>query len=275
MRDEKTPLAYRRNVIAFVSDIGGFGAGIGFIHPVTVIPVLVRQLTPSALVVGLMTTVWIGGFLLPQLWAGRWLSDKPRKLPYVVWFINIGRLGLLVPALLCALVSPSSAALLLIGLFAGVIIFRVTDAIASVGWYDILSRTIPANRRGRVLGAGQILAGLGAMVSALVVRWALSTAGPEFPRNFGLLFGLSMIGMAISSIAIMSLVESQDRAGPETPPTGDFIAHARHILLTDRAFRTLVAVRLLSGLTGLAVPFYVVHATRELSLPITFTARNA
>lgn len=270
MANRKMPSAYRRNVAAFLADIGGFGAGIGFIHPVTVMPVLVRQLTSSALVVGLMTTVWIGGFLLPQLWAGRWLSDKPRKLPYVVWFINIGRLGLLVPALLCALVSPSNANVLLIGLFAGIIIFRVTDAIASVGWYDILSRAIPANRRGRVLGAGQILAGLGAMVSALVVRWALGTVGPEFPRNFALLFGLTMIGMAISSIAIMSLVEPEDSAGTQPSPKDDFIAHASHILRTDRAFRTLITVRLLSGLTGLAVPFYVVHATRELSLPVTF-----
>jgi hypothetical protein len=133
-----------------------------------------------------------------------------------------------------------------------------------------LSRTIPANRRGRVLGTGQILAGLGAMGAALIVRWALGATGPEFPRNFALLFGLTSLGMLVSSIAIMSLVEPDSTSEPRAAPQGNLISHAGDILRTNRAFRTLIAVRLLAGLTGLAVPFYVVHATSELGLPVTF-----
>jgi hypothetical protein len=260
------PPAYRRNVAALMADVGGYGTGVGFINPVTVLPVLVRQLTSSALVVGLMTTVWMGSFLLPQMFAGRWLSDKPRKRPYLLWFANTGRLGLPLPAVLCAVLLPNDTVALLAGVFAGIAIFRLTDSVAGVAWFDVMSRAIPLNRRGRVLGAGQILAGVGAIGAALVVRWALSEAGPAFPRNFSLLFGLTLAGIAISSVGLFMLVEPASTVEPETLPM-DMVEHARHVVRSNRLFRQVTLVRLMSGATGLAVSFFAVHATRELGLP--------
>jgi len=260
----------RRNIAAYMTDWSGFGAAIGFINPTTVLPVLVRQLTSSALLVGLLTTVWTGGWLLPQLPAGRWLCERPRKKTYMVWLAGLGRLAMPALAALFFLAGPSDAIVLLMGLFGGVLIFRATDSIASVAWYDILSKAIPASRRGRVIGIGQTSGGLMALGAAVIVRWALSSAGPTFPLNFALLFGLASAGLFISLLGLIALVEPAELVENSASQQMSFVAHARHVVYSDRAFRMVTAVRLLSGLAGIAIPFYVVHATRELGLPPSF-----
>jgi len=260
----------RRNVAAFMADFGGFGGGFSFIHPTTVLPVLMRQLTSSAPLLGLLTTVWTGCWLLPQLPAGRWLSNKPRKKPVLILATAMGRPILLAVSALLIFARPSDSTVILIGLFLGVIIFRTTDAVASVGWFDIFGKAIPINRRGRVVSAGQILGGLLALGAAVIVRWALSPGGPQFPRNYALLFALAFGGMVVSWFGLITLVEPSEPIENSASQQMNVIAHAQHVVRDDRAFRLVTAVRLLTGLAGMALPFYAVHATRELGLPISF-----
>jgi MFS family permease len=84
------------------------------------------------------------------------------------------------------------------------------------------------------------------------------------------LFALAFGGTAISWFALTALVELPEPVENGTPQQLSAIAHARHVVRSDRAFRLVTVVRLLAGLTGLALPFYVVHATRELGLPASF-----
>ena len=260
----------RRTAAGLVTDIGGFGMGLGFISPPTVLPVLVRQLTSSAPLVGLLSTVWAGAWLAFQLPAGRWLANKPRKKPFIISFTAIGRPALLLLAAMFAFVRPPNATLFLVGLFAGVILFRATDSFATVGWLDIVSKAVPAKRRGRVIGGGQVIAGLLALVAAAVVRWALEPSGPPFPNNFAMLFALAFGGMAISWIGLNLLVEPQEPVDDTAAPQMNAIAQARHVVGSDRAFRQVTLVRLLAGMGSMALPFYIVHATAELGLPVTF-----
>jgi hypothetical protein len=61
----------RRNTTASLIDGGGFGAALGFIGYSTVLPTMALALTKSEPYVGLLTTLWSGMWLLPQLPAGR------------------------------------------------------------------------------------------------------------------------------------------------------------------------------------------------------------
>ena len=260
----------RRNIAAFMADFGGFGGGFALIHPTTVLPVLARQLTSSAPLVGLLTTIWAGSWLLPQLPAGRWLSGQPRKKPTLVVATAMGRPILLAVSALLILARPTDSTTILIGLFLGVVIFRATDAVASVSWFDIFGKAIPINRRGRVISTGQILGGLLALGAAATVRWALSSSGPQFPHNFALLFALAFGGMVVSWIGLITLIEPPEPVENRASQQMNALAHARHVVQHDRAFRLATAVRLLTGSASMALPFYVVHATRELGLPNSF-----
>jgi Na+(H+)/acetate symporter ActP len=78
------PPHYRRNFIAFIVDYVFFSVAISFASPSSVLPAFVRQFTRSAPVIGLVSTVFNGCWLLPQMVAARVINDKARKKPYLM-----------------------------------------------------------------------------------------------------------------------------------------------------------------------------------------------
>ena len=89
---------YRRNFISFATDYISFMVSFTFFSPTSVLPALVRQLTSSAPLIGLFSTVFRAGFHLPQLVFARLISDRPRKKPYMLAGAS-GRIMLVVIAL--------------------------------------------------------------------------------------------------------------------------------------------------------------------------------
>ena len=70
---------YRRNFVALVADFAGFGLGFAFYSPSTVLPAFVSELTSSAPLIGLISTLLTGAWLLPQLFAANILAARDRR----------------------------------------------------------------------------------------------------------------------------------------------------------------------------------------------------
>ncbi len=257
--------ALRQNVAATMTDSGAFGAALGFLGYTTVLPTMALALSRSEPYVGLVTTIWSGLWLLPQLPAGRWMAHRPYKKPVLVTVAFFSRIALLAFAL--ALFLNLNPALLVLMLPLTVGIFRGLDGVAAVAWFDVISKMFPAWVRGRILGWTQSTAFAMQFLSSFVVAWALSDAGPLFPNNYALLMALAGVAVMISWVALLFYREPRgevdDRSGAEL----HLLAHARQILKTDRAFRLNAIGRILIGGIGFATPFYVVQATQVLQVP--------
>lgn len=254
----------RRNVSALLTDSASFGMAMGFMGYTTVLPALALALTHSEPLVGLITTMWAGMWLLPQLPIGRWMAPRPRKKPILVVSAIIGRSSILFFAL--ALALQLSPAILFGLLLLAAIIFRGGDAISAVAWFDVISTTLPSNLRGRVLGVAQALAFILEFGASFVVAWALGSTGPVFPTNYALLFGIAAIGLMTSTVALTFLIEPHADVSANRSAQMNMGQHVRHILKSDWAFRQISIARVLIGLNGLATPFYVVHATQYLGV---------
>ncbi|HZY41186.1 MAG TPA: MFS transporter, partial [Anaerolineae bacterium] len=255
----------KRNVIALMTDSGGFGGALGFMGYSTVVPNLVILLTNSEPLVGLINMLWMGMWLLPQLAAGRWMANRPRKKPALLVSAMIGRSSVLVFAI--ALMLNLDRMVLFALMLLMVIVFRGFDAVSAVAWFDIVSKVLPPNIRGRVLGWTQAVAFVLQFLASFMVTWALGTAGPVFPQNYALLIGLSALGLLISCLALLFLREPPGDVSNNVSGQLNMGAHARHILKHDRAFRQSSIARVLVGGIALAIPFYVVHAIKYLNLP--------
>jgi MFS family permease len=259
------PPHYRWNFVAFMVDYVCFGIAFTFINPSSVLPAFVGQLTDSAPVIGLVGTVFNGGWLLPQLAVARLINDKPRKKRYVIAGMS-GRTMLLVVALgLWAGLGRYPAAML--GLFFACLgLFAATDGVASVAWFDIFARAIPLKGRSRLMGTAQFISGLaGIGVGALI---GLILDRRPFPVDYALLFTLAGVALVPSAVAMILLREPPpDHAAPQLGggPTGGWL----RLLVDDAAFRRLIVCRLLVGMIGMATPFYVVHASDVLHLPLS------
>jgi MFS family permease len=268
------PPNYRWNFGAFLVDYISFSIAFNFFNPNSILPAFVGELTDSALVIGSVSTVFSGGWLLPQLVSARIINDKPRKKPYLLaglsgrvlfWLIALG-LGL-------GLGQKSPAAMLVL-FFICLLLWAMTDGIGSVAWFEIMAQAIPSRRRGRLLGTAQVVGGLAGIGVGALIGQILSHL--SFPSNYTLMFALVSTLLIPSTVALFLLREVPSSATPQetNAPAGEEPRFRRLINwlklpFANPAFRHLMVCRIMVAMMGLATPFYVQHATKELALPQT------
>lgn len=258
------PPNYRWNFIAFVTDYVFFGTAYSFINPNSVLPAFIRQLTASAPVIGMVTTIYNGCWLLPQLIVARAINDKPRKKPYLMLGLS-GRAVFWLVALALWLGLSRTPTVMLIVFFACLGIFATSDGLASVAWFDMLARSIPVERRGRLLGMAQVIGGLTGAGAGALVGLILDHPTLAFPVDYTLIFALAGLTFIPSTIALALLreppIEQDEDDEKQRRKSGWFSP-----LLEDPIFRRLLSCRILTGMITLATPFYVTHATDVLHL---------
>ena len=273
VEEEVLPPDYAWNARAFALDISMFTVGMNFASATTVIPSLIAKLSDSALVVGLAGALTSGAWLLPQLFVASAIARLPRKRPLVVRTAWLTRPVFLLIALAIGLCGRRWPTVTLGIVLAGITIFYFFDAIVSVPWFDLLGKTIPARRRGRVLGISEILGGLGGIGAGFVVRFILSEDSPwSFPTNYALLFGAAALFFLLSAVGLTLIREPQSPPQDKPMPSmREALGLLPRILAQDRPFLRLVIVRILAGFATLAGAFYILYATQELNLSLEAT----
>jgi MFS family permease len=259
---------YRRNFICFALDYVFFGVGMAFVSQTTVLPSFISQLTDSAPLIGLASTIQTGAWLLPQLIAASYLADKDRKKPYLMMPAAVGRPIYCLLAGVLFLAGDRTPALILWVFFAGLTVFMSTDALGAVAWFDILSKAIPPTRRGRLFGIAQFFSGLLAVGAGAAVNAVLGPQGPPFPHNYAVLFFLAGLSFLASLLAMSFLREPVKPTQGKRLPWNAFLPKLLTVLRENRSFSLVTVLRLLTGLHGMALPFYVVYATEGLHLGI-------
>ncbi len=255
---------YRQNFICFVLDYVFFGVALAFVSQTTVLPSFISQLTDSAPLIGLASTIQTGAWLLPQLMAASFLADKARKKPYLLLFAALGRPVFWLLAGVLFLVGERAPMLILGLFFVSLVIFMGTDAVASVAWFDMLGKAIPPTRRGRLVGTGQVLSGLLTVGAGAVVNTVLGPQGPLFPINYALLFSLAGLSLFASWLAMSFMHEPLAPTEGNRLPWNAFLPKLWTVLRQNHAFSLVTVVRLVAGLSGMAMPFYVIYATEDL-----------
>ncbi|MBN1936180.1 MAG: MFS transporter [Anaerolineae bacterium] len=273
MAEIMLPLHYKRNFWILVADFAFFGIGITFVGTGTVIPSFLNELGAPPFVIGLMATLQSACWLLPQLLAARYLADKPYKKPHILWPIIPGRLLFLVLSISIWLTGARPPWLIITLLTVTIVGFWVADGLASVPWFDFLSKTIPPTRRGRLSGIGQIISGSAGFLVGFFVEWMLGEKGFDFPNNYAGLFFLGFLMLALSFAAIAFGVEEGGQPTRKVPSWKEFFPQLWHVLKTDRAYRRYIIMRQVYGLGSLASPFFMVFALDRLGLPSQVAGR--
>ncbi|MCP4517412.1 MAG: MFS transporter [Delftia sp.] len=250
-----------------MGDYIGFMLSMTFASSTTVLPDFVSRLTDSEILVGLLSSLSSGAWLLPQLFFANLLSNKRRKKPYIMLGAAIGRPLFLVYAAALALGLYRHPALALGAFFAVQIIFFSSDALSAVGWFDAMSKAIPPERRGRLFGSSQFTGGILSIGAGLLITALLSDDGPDFPNNYAIILALSGVCLTFSLLSLGFMVEPDEPVQEQRLAWRDYLPQLLHTLRQDRTFTRLIAVQLLAGFDGLALGFYILFATQELGLP--------
>ncbi len=261
------PPHFRHNFTVLLIDYVFFGVAYSFLNPNTVLPAFARTLMASEPLVGMVSTIMAAGWLLPQLFAAAVIGQKPRKKPYLIWAICIGRPIYFLLALVIWSGLTRYPEWMLVVFLAGMGFFNVLDGIASVAWFDLMGAAIPPTRRGRLVGAAQLLGGLLGIGVGALVGAILSSPMLPYPRNYAVLFALGGLALMPSAVALMLLREPERKVSTSTTTSLSLRSQLREAWGGWPDFRRLVFGRWLIGLFGLALPFYILHATEVMKLP--------
>lgn len=195
--------------------------------------------------------------MMPQLWIGAWIRQRRIRK----WFWVAGGLVqgvcLLLMMVAVSLLDGTLAGLAVIGLL---VVFSLARAACSVAYKDVLGKTIPKTRRGRLSGWISAVAGLASMSVGL---W-LSTKGQS--DDMTLYLGLLALAALFWLIAIVSYARIREFPGETAGGKDGWQAAVENLALLkkDRPFRQFVVARALAMGSGLAAPFYVSLASNDL-----------
>jgi MFS family permease len=260
----------RHNFLAFGTDFLMFSVSVAFVNFSTVLPAFVNRLTGSAVLVGLITTVLQFSSNVPQLVAGNFVTRVTSKKRFFLIAALVGRPVILLLGLLVALTGAQPAWLSVIAVYVALALLYGSDSFSIVAWLEIMKRVFPPEKRGRLLAAWQVIAGLAGLGVAYLVSLILGEHGPLFPNNYALIFGLGGAAMAFSMVGILSIKEPPPSGG-ETDgafiPWAEFGRRMVKLWKDDARLRLVSLSRLFVMLTELAVPFYVIYATERLGFP--------
>jgi hypothetical protein len=196
--------------------------------------------------------------LLPQLSiAGRIRQFKRRK-----WFWAGGAFGfglaflLMVPAaLILSPVAAGGAVLLLLSLAS------LSRGVSSVAFKDVLAKTIPQGRRGRLLATRATLGGILTLIAGLLLRLYVSNTSSLTP--YLILFGLT--GTLWFVGAVLAAAITEEEGATEGGRNALEEARAGIKLLGEKpGFRQFILARALLLSVKLSVPFYTLYA-RQLT----------
>jgi hypothetical protein len=208
------PAVLRRNFRLGVLNGVFYISAETLLDPTLVLVTFLSMLTPSPLLLGLLLPIRDGAWALPQIWVSGYLQSIPHKLTI---YRRLSLMRILLWAALAVTINFVRDPNWLLAAFFVVFTFSsLISGLAGLPFFEVVSKTIPPERRGEFFAWRLGLGGAGSVVASIIVRWLLDPAGPlPFPSNYGLLSVLFFILATVSMIAfnqVMEPVEQQVRA---------------------------------------------------------------
>ncbi len=151
--------------------------------------------------------------------------------------------------------------LALLGLLLALALFAFSDGVGGVPWTDLVAKSIPSTRRGRLLGSMQSIGGIGAFVAGIFIRQVLATV--PFPKNYAFLLTVGFVFLAISLVGTLR-VKEREGAVRRGSSLSAYWRNLPRIWRSDSVFQKMLYTRMLLSCFYLALPFYIVFARERL-----------
>ena len=258
----------RRNYLLGIVNGTFTQLGMNLTQPSLVLSVFVRALGGSNALVGSLSAIRFGGWLLPQFLVASWIQPRRRKVPIaagmeIVRLAVYAVLGILTYTL--GLANPSLLLFLFLALFT---LSRLTAGTGGLARMDAIGKIVSPRRRASFFAARSFWGGLVVFGAGFLVRYVLDEAhGPLFPFNFTLLFGLSAFCFFTALLVFAQIREQSDPADRPHHSLKAQLARAPGLLKGDPTLRRYVLVRIMLNMTRLSAPFYPIFALDVLGAP--------
>ena len=230
--------------------------GDALIDAKTVLPWMLGVMGAPAVFIGLLVPIRESGSLLPQMFIAGWI--RRLALRKWVWIAGSVVQGLCILAMLLIALRLHDLAGGL-ALIIALVAFSLARGFSSIAAKDVLGKTIPRKRRGRVTGLSASLAGVVTLVAGTLLMFD-GSLGRQDP-----LLVLFLVGATAWFLAALIFCLVREQPG-ETDGGASLISGGLkkfRLLKTDIAFRDLCITRGLMLSSALSAPYYVAIAREQ------------
>jgi len=247
-----------------------FHMATAFADPYAVIPLFLAGFTESRALIGLVVSLVGAVGVVPQLAMARQIRHRPvsaRSFMLAGIWTRCGVWGLIAAG---ALLLPMQSIWILILFIFLISVYSLGGGVAVLPFKQIISGTIPAERRSTFFGWRLLTGGLLAVLAGVVVKYVLGSGALTWPRNYGVLFALSFAALAVAYTAMSGFrfpADDGKSQGQDLPPLRQELNYVRR---EYPILKRLIIVRLLSGGLPLALPFLTLYATRDVGIPLSW-----
>ena len=228
--------------------------GDAIANPKTILSWLLGSLGAPAVFTAFLVPIRESGSMVPQLVIASYVRQQAiRKWTFVAGCL-LQAASVFAMALIAFSLTGTAAGLALI---AALTVFSLSRGLCSVASKDVLGKTVPKTRRGRVSGWSEFVAGL---VTIGVGAWLLQSGGGD--TNITTYLALLCLAGGLWILASITYALIREFPGA-TEGGGNALTEALkrlEILRSDAAFRRFVIARSLLLCSALSAPFFILLA---------------
>lgn len=253
MPDESTVSKnFRQQVMAYV----GSKTGDQLSKPGLILTWLLTALGAPAATIGLLVPIREAGSLVPQMVFSQFLRRFEIRRGFWVVGSAVQGLAILGMGFVALFLTGKTAGWSIIGLL---VLFSLARGVCSITGKDLLGKTIPKTKRGRLSGLASSISGWVAV--AVGIFFALNPAKSLPVELFATLLFVAGTLWLIAAFVMSRLIEEPSETTKEGNPFLDALTSLK-FLREDEVFLRFCIARALLASTVLSMPFYVVLAHR-------------
>ena len=223
----------------------------------TVIPSMIINAGGNAVMLGIMTTIMIGGSSLMQIVFAGFLSNRARKKSMLLAAINLRVVSLMFLGFILFTSSTGGSTALLFSIFVLISVFSFSGSFANISYVDIMGKSILEKDRKGFFSVKQTIGSLGILVSAIAVRQLLKHL--SYPQNYGTLLSAAGILLLVASLGFWKIREIDTRI--ERKRTfREFLALIPKNISRDSNLKNYLLIINFMGLAVSFIPFMILYA---------------
>ena len=252
----------KQNYYSFLWHAVFLALATNFMDVDTIIPAMMVDAGGSALQLGVLTAIMLGGGRFAQLFFAPFLNNQSSKKGYLLGGINARIFALGGMALLFYFSPNINDSFIILSVFILISLFSFSGAFANINYVDILGKSVLQEKRKSFFSIKQVISSIVVFLSAFLARRVLISYG--YPVNYATLFFFSAALLGIASLGFWKIKEIT-ASNFKINGLVKYINIIIKEIHTNKKLRYYLFLINTQGISIVLMPFLILYAKRMFS----------
>jgi len=222
----------------------------------TVIPAMMVDAGGSAVQIGILTAIMLGGSSFTQLIFAPFISNYSYKKKFLLLGINARIVALFSMGIMLFYFSAIDPSRVIWFIFIIISVFSLSGAFANIGYTDIFGKSVLPEARKPFFSLKQVVTGTMIFLSAILAKKAL--VANDYPYNYGFMFFMASGALFMASLGFWNLKERVPSRMKVSNPA-HFLSLMKSELKTNPRLKYFLGFINTMGISISLLPFIILY----------------